>query len=102
MSIVYRSLNGKCFRLMEAYPVYDDDGNEVGRTDPGDVAVVTEECLSDPTKFVELTVASGKFAGYTGLVLYPTDIWKCQYIGIEEDHDIWVREDYRLRDPMKD
>lgn len=102
MSIVYSSLKGKCFRMMEAYPIYNDEEIEVGRTAPGDVAVVTEECLSDPSKFVELTVASGKFAGYMGLVLYPTDIWKCQYIGIEDSDDIRVREDYLLREPMKD
>lgn len=102
MSIVYSSLKGKCFRLMEAYPVYNDEEVEVGRTAPGDVAVVTGECLSDPSRFVELTVATGEFAGYMGLVLYPADIWKAQYIGIEGNDDIRVRGDYLLREPMKD
>lgn len=102
MSIVYNSLVGKCFKMMEPYPIYDDDENEIGRTAIGDIAVCTGESLSARDKYAEFTVATGKYAGYMNLVLYPTDIWKCEYVGIEDDNDIRVREDYLLRESIKD
>lgn len=88
------TLVGLLFKLNVKYPVYDSDDEVIGYTDPSDVAVVVfDDSKSEVVTFkerkvelgdyIELTVASGRWAGYDNLALNKADIKKATLIGLE-------------------
>lgn len=78
--VEYTSLVGRTFRLNAKFPVYDSDENVIGYTSKNDIGVVIFDDV-EKNDYIEVTVATGEYAGYDGLALCTKDIKKAIYIG---------------------
>jgi len=109
--IEYSTLRGRAFKVNAEYPIYDEDDNVIGHTSPDDIIVVTLDLLPSNIQsrmigtgdriqdykvvecemgdYLECTVATGDFAGYSGLALNADDIQKAVYIG--DNDEVMVR-----------
>ena len=75
--VEYRNAKGLAFELGDSFPIFDDEDNIIGHTKAGDIAVVTFEEEEGSDIYAEATIATGEFAGYTGLTLKKEDIKNC-------------------------
>ncbi len=89
--VVYPTFSGRAFALNQEYPVYDDEGTMIEHTKKGDVAVVTFDNKNDEDLYLELTVATGEFAGYDGLALNMEDIKNVRLLTCEKEIPTYVR-----------
>lgn len=63
---------GLVFELTEKYPVYDDEDNVIGETQPGDRAVITYDGHDE--NYFEVVIVTGEWAGYSNMALDNKDL----------------------------
>lgn len=89
--VKYPTFSGRAFVLNCEYPVYDEEGKAIGFTKRDDVAVVVFDNKDDKDLYLELTVATGDFAGYDELALNLNDIKRATLLSYESEDSIYVR-----------
>lgn len=76
--IDYGSYKGRLIKMMESYPIYDDNESIIGHTEIGDMAVIT---YSAPLEsYHEVIVVSGKYMGVDTLALNNDDMEKSIFV----------------------
>ena len=90
--IEYHNLAGRVFQLNGKYPVYDDNDNVIGYTSGTDIGVVVFDGMQAAPRedYLEVSVATGEYAGYSGLALAMADIAQATYIGDKEEDCIYA------------
>lgn len=88
----YQNGKGLVLELGDEYPVLDEYDKPIGKTSPGDIAVILHEEAEGDNIYAEVVLATGEYAGYSGLVLNKNDLLNSVVLHYPKGEVVFLRD----------